>query len=244
MDVVVDSEGYIFVLGSTREGRRVMKFDFDGLFLNELSLPKKIDEIETSYSCLSIANNGTLYLFEKRNLRICSFDRNGKMLNSFKIFSDMDDARRMELVVNSITVSNDKIYAPISSLGIVQIYDLSGKSLRSIGRQGNNVGEMNFPVEVKLMNNQLVMVLDKHRINVICYSIDGKFLGELGGKGSSPGWFYHPTLLEVNNQHQVYVGQIFENKIQLCQIPHFIIDKIDSEQEKSSQSEREDNNAL
>lgn len=244
INIVVDSEGYIYVLGSTKEGRRVKKFDFDGLFLKELPLPLKIDDIPTDFSCLAIDENNILFLYEVNQVKIYSFDSEGQFLKSFNILPGLDDDSRKELVISSITVKDNKIYVPISSIGNVQIYDTDGKSLRSIGIQGNNVGEMNFPVKVKLLDNQLILVLDKHRINVICYSFDGKFLGEFGGKGSSPGWFYHPTLLEVNNQNQVYVGQIFENKIQLCQIPQFITDKVEKKQNNISESQEGANNGL
>jgi hypothetical protein len=58
---------------------------------------------------------------------------------------------------------------------------------------------------------------------VVCFDADGGFLGEFGGKGISPGWFYHPTLLAVDDSDLVYIGQVYRNKIQVCKIPDFII---------------------
>ncbi|MDH4035825.1 MAG: hypothetical protein OEV80_18690, partial [candidate division Zixibacteria bacterium] len=45
---------------------------------------------------------------------------------------------------------------------------------------------------------------------------------EFGGRGNNPGWFYHPTLLDVDQLGLVYIGQIFQNKIQVCRTPEFI----------------------
>ena len=68
----------------------------------------------------------------------------------------------------------------------------------------------------------LVMVLDKMRFNIVCFSHEGRFLGEFGGKGISPGWFYFPSLLVADGSDQVIVGQIFLNRVQICRIPRFI----------------------
>ena len=241
-NVVVNSEGYIFVLGSSRDGRVVVKFDFDGLFIKEISLPKTIDGKSTEYSSMTIDEHGDLFLFDIKGLQICRFDSDGVLLHSFGILPQEDEKTRGEGIIYSFKVANDKIYVPISNLGMVKIYDYNGKVLQGIGIKGNNVGQLNFPVAVQVTES-IIMVLDKHRINVVCFSLDGKFLGEFGGKGSSPGWFYHPTLLEVNNQNQVYVGQIFENKIQLCQIPEFILEKAGAKN-LSDSATKGDNNVL
>ena len=47
---------------------------------------------------------------------------------------------------------------------------------------------------------------------------------------NSPGWFYHPTLLEADADGLVYVGQIFRNKIQVCRIPDFIVNGVNAKQ--------------
>jgi hypothetical protein len=66
------------------------------------------------------------------------------------------------------------------------------------------------------------MVLDKHRYTVVCFDSGGKFKGEFGGKGSSPGWFYHPTSIAANDGNSVFIGQIYLNRVQMCHIPEFI----------------------
>jgi hypothetical protein len=67
-----------------------------------------------------------------------------------------------------------------------------------------------------------ILVLDKHRFNVLCFNRWGKFLGEFGGRGTSPGWFYFPSLLGVDSSDQVYIGQVFLNRVQTCAIPEVI----------------------
>ena len=66
-----------------------------------------------------------------------------------------------------------------------------------------------------------MLILDKNRFNVACFTREGRFLGEFGGKGFSPGWFFQPSLLAIPTPDQVVVGQIFQNKIQICTLPPF-----------------------
>jgi hypothetical protein len=66
-----------------------------------------------------------------------------------------------------------------------------------------------------------VLILDKNRFNVVCFTREGRFLGEFGGKGLSPGWFFQPSLLAVPTSDLVVIGQIFQNKIQICTLPPF-----------------------
>jgi hypothetical protein len=62
-------------------------------------------------------------------------------------------------------------------------------------------------------------VLDKHRFATVCFNGEGRFLGEFGGQGTAPGWFYHPTWIAVDGADRAYIGQIFQNRIQVCAVP-------------------------
>jgi DNA-binding beta-propeller fold protein YncE len=220
--VAVDSEGYIYVLGSIRGGRKVAVFDYDGQFLTDLDLSDTPDGPPVDIHSLAIGDNDDLLVLDRGRARICSYDRTGRFLSAFPLLADHSEEARRKAVFGSIQVSGETIFVPISSLGTVHLYDRSGKRLGGIGYRGNNVGELNFPVSVAVKDGDLVMVLDKHRFNVLCFTLDGKFLGEFGGKGSSPGWFYHPTLLAADDHDQIYVGQIFQSKIQVCRMPESI----------------------
>jgi hypothetical protein len=105
---------------------------------------------------------------------------------------------------------------------VVRAYDLTGRPDRVIGQHGSTPGDLAFPVDVAVSRDGLVLVLDQARFNVVCYAPDGKFLGEFGGKGVSPGWFYRPSLLAIDRDDRVYIGQIFMNRLQVCRIPDFI----------------------
>jgi DNA-binding beta-propeller fold protein YncE len=224
--LAVDSQGRIYVLGSTINGRIVQVFDFDGVFLRTMNTDTP-DGPCRDITSIALDGSDNFYLLDATAMRVCSWDSAGRFRHSFDLIPDMEPDERRKQVFGAIEAHGDKVYVAASSLGTVAVYDGSGAFVRHIGYRGNSPGELSFPVDVAVQGD-LVMVLDKHRYNVVCFDGGGRFLGEFGGKGHSPGWFYHPTLLEAGEQGLVYVGQIFQNKIQVCRIPEFILNGISS----------------
>jgi hypothetical protein len=165
-----------------------------------------------------------LFLLEATQGSVFVLSRDGELLSSFPIDAREDSREKSENVHGSLHASQGLAYVPLSSHGTVQAYDLEGTLVQSYGYRGGNVGELNFPVAVTVKDDGMVMVLDKHRFNVLCFAHGGKFLGEFGGKGMRPGWFYHPTLLAVDTNGLVYIGQIFGRRVDVCRIPDFIRD--------------------
>lgn len=223
VDLAVDRDGYIWVLGTTKQGRELFVFDFDGLFLREVQLPESIDSRETAFGSFDMSPGGELFLLDEVGFRVVVLDRDGATQRSFNLLTSMDEDVRRRQVLGKLRIQRDKILIPCGSLGRVYIYNLDGKQLRSVGYKGTSIGELNFPVAAVLSDDDLLLVLDKHRFNVVCFDLDGRFRGEFGGRGNSPGWFYHPTLLDVDQRGLVYIGQIFQNKVQVCRIPEFIL---------------------
>ena len=221
-DVAVDSAGYIYVLGSTTSGLKIFVYDYDGLYLRQLAIGSDSSASPPEPGSIAIDSRDRLYLLDQNSLRIIRVRHDGSVEREFAVAADIDSTHRAELACGSLTIAGDLIYLPVASLGVVYRYDLEGDLQGMIGHSGTGIGELTFPVAVAVTGHDLIMVLDKHRYNVVCFSASGKFLGEFGGKGVSPGWFFHPTWLAVDNRDQVYIGQIFNNKIQVCRIPEFI----------------------
>jgi hypothetical protein len=226
LDMAVNSQGIIYVLGSAPEGRQVMTFDYDGLFLGRFE--DNPDAWTDSLNIVSIAidNQDRLYLLDQYHLQIIRFGSDGRLDLQIPLGNGLDAPDKDELILGSLSISNSgTIYLPLASLGTVYRYDGSGRPLQPIGYKGNDLGELNFPISVAETDDGIIMVLDKHRYNVICFDLSGRFLGEFGGKGSSPGWFYHPTWLAVDELDHIYIGQVYLNRVQVCALPDFIRDR-------------------
>lgn len=223
VDLAVDEAGLIWVLGTTRDGRSLFVFDFDGLYLREIQLPEGDKGIGASYGSFDISPGGELFLLDETSSRIVVLTQEGASTRMIELMASMEEDERRRQVLGKLRIQRERILIPCGSLGRVYIYDLDGKQMRSIGHKGTSIGELNFPVAAVLTDGDLLFVLDKHRYNVVCFDLNGQFRGEFGGRGNNPGWFYHPTLLDVDQRGLVYIGQIFQNRIQVCRTPDFIL---------------------
>ena len=220
LDIAVNSRGEILVLGSDHDGRGIFVFDFDGLYRRTI-IPAK-DSIAGEMISLAVDGNDRVYILGSGGV-VTRYDPNGSRETSFPVCESTGAEEEEDVVFGALLVSqNGEIFVPASSYGTVFRYDTDGNPLGTIGHHGTGVGELSFPVAAAVVGDELVLVLDKHRFTVVCFNYRGKFLGEFGGKGVNPGWFYHPTWLAADINDRVYIGQIFGNKIQVCRIPESV----------------------
>jgi hypothetical protein len=218
VDLAVSPQGRIYVLGTQSGGREIFVYDYDGLFLRTITLPDSTADLVG----IAVDAADVVYALDQAHLQVSCLQDDGTIIRRFPILADLDSAGRADLILGLPTIAGGTLYVPASSLRAVYRYSLEGDLLGLTGHGGTGIGELNFPAAAAVADDGMILVLDKHRFNVQCYSPAGTFLGEFGGKGISPGWFYHPAWLAVDGQDQVYVGQIFRNKIQVCRIPAFI----------------------
>lgn len=228
-DLVVDSHGFIYVVGTQRQrAGSVFKFDYDGTLMGRLELIDFADSDTFDVRHIAIDSQDILYLMSGAFDRIVKIDAEGKYQGEFPLVTDMTEKERQEVVMGSPRIDGELLYLPVSMFGVVYVYDLSGTLVRRIGLRGNNIGELNFPTAVDVIDHALVLVLDKHRFNVVCFTTAGQFLGEFGGMGNTLGWFYHPERMAVDNLGRIYVSQIFLNRVQVCELPEFIAEQVKS----------------
>ncbi len=223
IDIAVDSSGHIFVLGVISAGQGIFEYDYNGLFLRQFTPDSLISK--TQIVSIALDSQDRLYAIDGKGKRIIRLSADGMIDKEFPATPNLESNFLKDVSFGVMAISADTIYLPVSSLGTIFCLDLEGNKIREIGYFGTNVGELNFPVAVSVTKDRMILVLDKHRYDVACFTPDGTFLGEFGGKGISPGWFYHPNWLAVDGNGLVYVGQIFNNKIQVCRMPAPILER-------------------
>ncbi len=222
MDLAVTNEGTIFAMGNNNEGRRIVKFDFDGLHLKTFYLNSILGSSASEITSMASGNDGKLYLLDPTFHQILVIDTGGKFIRKFAISKLLEEKDKQELVYGSMTLKDSSIYIPLSTVGTISVYALNGHFLKNIGNKGTTMGELNFPFEVSISQAGIIHVVDKDRFNVVCFNQAGKFIGEFGGKGYSPGWFYYPEHIAVNFKNQIIIGQVMNNLVQVCLPPPFL----------------------
>ncbi len=221
-DIVVNSNGTIVILGSTKEGLRVLAFDYDGTFMNSIEIACEFVSQTPKITSLAIDEHDRIYLLDENNFRVIRLTAEYDFESEFPVLVDEKDKLIDETVFGLLTFSNGCLWLPISSQGRVYRYSSSGKFLGTIGYNGSKTGELNFPTSVVVTSTGMIVVLDKRRSMALCYTEGGKFIGEFGGMGISPGWFYYPSKITIDSDDRVCISQVFNNRVQICRIPREI----------------------
>ena len=230
-DITTDPQGFIYILGSDPEGQVLHRFDFDGAPLGVIDIPRMLAGVPVELRYLACDDQGILFALDHRGRRILVIGDDDVLANTINLERDVELAAELSddtamgkgaYALGTMACSGNTLYIPVSNIGTVYTYSTDGEYLGSIGYFGSKPGTLNFPVAVEVSPEGLIMVLDRNRYCVVCFSADKKFLGEFGGKGISPGWFMGPSLLSVPSADRAIIGQLFRNKIQVCAIPEFI----------------------
>lgn len=225
-DLGVDSEGFIYVLGYSTGGSCVLRYDFDGVFLGQVSV-EGIDMARME--SMTLDDQDRLVLINREGL--CSVvSPVGELIASFDTTVSLDIDTARGVVRGQPRATRGRLYLPLGSVGSVLEFDLAnGELLQSIGVNGTEPGTLGFAVAVDVLPSGVIVVLDKMRFNVLCFSPSGRFLGEFGGMGFRDGWMYHPTLLAAVQEDQVVVGQLLDQRVQLLRVPDFVFEWLSHE---------------
>ncbi len=87
----------------------------------------------------------------------------------------------------------------------IEVFDASGRWLRSIGRRGDQPGEFGIPLGLARMPDGRVCVVDMLNQRVQVLSPQGKPLGVIGGPGDRVGRFGRPRDVAVGPDGTVFV---------------------------------------
>ena len=242
MDIATDPDGYIHVLGSSRRSQVLFRFDFDGVEAGSISVPREWAGDPVELRSIACDEDATLYALDHKSRRILVI-RDGVIERAI-MMHQIDPVEETELserlgagyALGTICYSDGSLYVPVGDVGSVQRYSTDGTHLGNIGVYGSEPGTLNFPVAVEVSPDGIVLVLDKPRFTVVCFAPDGRFLGEFGGRGVSPGWFMGPSLLAVASSDRIIVGQVYQSRIQICALPDFISGGLDRAENTHSAS--------
>lgn len=113
-----------------------------------------------------------------------------------------------------ISITNE-LYVTDSENSRVQVYQASnGMHLRTIGHQGNGVGEFTIPNGICIYDDEL-FVSDFYNNNVQVFrASDGTYLRTIGRRGKAPGEFMAPRGLCISDR-QLFVSDSHNHRIQV-----------------------------
>ena len=158
------------------------------------------------FRALVYTKQGTLLATDKDNKEVCTFAKNGKMLNSFKV-------EYPELNLDGIaSLNDDNIAVSLYSRNCIAVYRPNGELVKEFGSD-----RLDRPSGLAVNNEGQLFVAEfrGHRVSV--YSENGEFQYSFGSRGSQPGEFNYPDQICIGQDGLVYVSDRGNNRVQVFQ---------------------------
>lgn len=137
--------------------------------------------------------NGKLYVVDGLNNRIAVYNLSGKHITDIKVNSPFG------------IYAKDGLLYVTSQKGAIYVLNGSGNVEKKIEVKGR-------PIDVVKMEDKL-FVTDGKSNSVNVYSLNGKRLKTIGGKGTAPGYFVGPFMMD-RSKELIYVVDTVNARIQ------------------------------
>lgn len=201
--VAVDSTGRVIVADTAF--KRVHIYDIKAKKYSYIDRAGKADVMAPISVALDAEDN--IYVTDSLAGKVLVYNRKGKFLSSFGA-----GARP-----TGIAADKDKklLYVADTGKHVINVYNLSGRKVKSIGGWGNEPGMFNHPVDVFLDGNGDIYVVDTMNYKVQIFDNSGKFLARFGHQGDGSGDFGRPKGLAVDRDGHIYVADALFDTIQI-----------------------------
>ena len=150
-------------------------------------------KIKRSYVALSLRKDGSLLTTDVNNEEVCIFNKNGKLVGSFRIFLNGN--------TDIVELSDGNIAVSYSEDRLIKVHTPHGEFVEAFGSD-----ELECPTVLAVNNKGQLFVVDRDICDVFVYSEDGEFQYSFGSRGSDLGEFEYPSCICIGHNNLVYVG--------------------------------------
>lgn len=154
----------------------------------------------TSPSGVALDKNGNVYAADSKSGKVMVFDPNG-------LPSSVLDLSRYAKNIGGIAIDKirEHLIIPETRTHKILVFDLQGKLLNSIGKQGNGDGEFNYPTAVAVDKSGNIFVCDSMNARIQWFTPDLKFISKFGKRGDKIGEFNIIKSVAVDSEGHIYV---------------------------------------
>lgn len=172
------------------------------------------------------------YQFEKISypslLGICKWEQNKILFTDSKLngiyFLNSDDESpktlNEKLNLNQPTgigfnAINNEIWVCETGSHQIQILDMSGNIVKTIGKRGNQKEEFNFPTHLWIDFKGNAYIVDALNFRIQIFNKNGEFIRMFGETGDSPGYFSSIKGIATDSFGHIYIVDALFNVIQV-----------------------------
>jgi DNA-binding beta-propeller fold protein YncE len=211
--VAEDSRGRIIVTDPGAYGVHV--FDFAQQKYRFLSHAEGEHALRAP-QCVAVDNRDNIYVTDSEAGKIFVFGADGKFQ---RVIGGLKGGEGIFKRPTGIAVYSDasgaqRIYVSDTWRNRIFVLDMQGSVLRTIGKSGHGDGEFNFPTELRLQGQDLVVV-DAMNFRVQVFDSAGAFRYAFGHAGDDLADMYRPKGLGIDSEGHYYVGDAFHNLVQV-----------------------------
>jgi sugar lactone lactonase YvrE len=219
-DVDLDATGNVYVVD--RSYHKVVKFDENGTYINELGGDKGTGDYQFNYPYgVAIGPNGKIFVADTNNHRI-------EIFNSDLTFYDRigttgvsgNDNNHFSYPVDIDIDTSGNIYIVDQDNNRVQVYNNNLTYLQTIpdgwnGNSGDDYGHFEAPTAITVDNYGRIFVADGYGSRVLVFDNTGAFLTAMGNSGGNRCCDMRSvTALAVDKAGNLYVGEGENHRIQ------------------------------
>ena len=150
--------------------------------------------------------SGNAYVADYGYHTIIKYDATGQYVTHWELFQP---------IAISVDGTSNEVYVGRSVSNEVHIFDDNGNPLHTFGSSGSGDGEFDWIWDIAI-DDKYIYVSDRynHRVQIFNKS-DRSFLTSVGENGAGDGQFNLPAGLAIGSDHQLYVADTNNGRIQL-----------------------------
>ncbi|MEN3043719.1 MAG: 6-bladed beta-propeller [Candidatus Hydrothermales bacterium] len=109
----------------------------------------------------------------------------------------------------------NRLYVIDDSIMAIQVFNLDGQFLYTLGKKGNKPGEFLYPRGINIDRDGNVYVCEWGNFRVQILNTKGEVISVFGKSGNAPGFFVRPKGIAVDDKGFIFVTDAFLHRIQI-----------------------------
>jgi len=188
---------------------RIQHLDRAGKFIGEWHTPESQQGKPVG---LTVGPDGNLWVPDTHYHRVLVYAPDGKLLHQF---GSRGTGPGQFIYPTDVAFGPDgRVF--VSEYGDhdrVQVFDMAGNYRYEFGAFGEGDGQFSRPQSMVVRGNE-IYITDACNHRLVVFTLDGKFLRNIGGVGSEPGQFRFPYGLDIDAAGNLIVCEFGNNRVQ------------------------------